>query len=51
MLNFKNDQDIERLVENLNLGSPRKMNEPDFSDFLMEMVEEVLTEKKRSGRF
>ena len=44
MLKFKNDAEIAKLVESVEIGDPAKNDEGNFSKLLREMVEEVLDE-------
>ena len=44
MLKFKNDAEIAKLVESVEIAEPAKNDEGNFSKLLREMVEEVLDE-------
>ena len=48
MLRFKNDEEIAKLVESLNIADPKKTDAGNFSRLLTEMVGAVLAEQEES---
>ena len=51
MFRFKDDEEIAKLVENIDIAKSKKTDTGNFSRFLREMVEEVLNEQTVKFRF